>query len=576
MGPTVTHMPPNPFEQALNTAMHVHASASTAASFGMVAMPAIAASTEISAIPVPLPSIAPSAAIPVDVPVVATAAPSSAPSTAPFTAPFIAPPVTALDNPFTLNPRREDQLKYFLTKDKPCWNPALPPFRARQAAEDISHYFSDRKAYYNKPACMVCNVMHLFLPLTMRRSSLQQIGAHPSLARLTHMPVLNKLFQWHHSPGWKGMMALYPYTLLECTIYDFDFSDGGVQYIHPCASVVEAHRRVIELERVCFDLTNYLSKSIAKTQRLNVLPREHVKLAFAAISAGGGLFGSGADFWTPASPTLMDRLAKVLRNNDVASAITDDALWLQGNRAVAFTRHYTVVTELDWGMPLLALCFNNQEMLAHLDEEHNATALLSILEGEVRERVDLYIKDLTSLLVYGGRLTRYVRALYALCSEHHEIMAKMDKDRPPLPGNCKLLQLDSYGRLIGPDSRPRVAGHLELPPVSLADGWTRPPLPFQESCCDLLPDPTLPTLAQQRLAAEDARIATMLSTLFGSANEPNAVEPNAIAAFRRGHRNAVHRLEQDSHEGRLTAVLSPTASMPSAVYCPERLFGTRE
>jgi hypothetical protein len=76
--------------------------------------------------------------------------------------------------------------------------------------------------------------------------------------------------------------------------------------------------------------------------------------------------------------------------------------------------------------------------------------------------------------------------------------------------------------------------------------------------------------AQQRHAAEDARIATMLTTLFGSTDEPNAV-----TTLRRGHENALQRMQRDSHEARLTFILPPTASMPGAAYSPEMLFGPR-
>jgi hypothetical protein len=49
-------------------------------------------------------------------------------------------------------------------------------------------------------------------------------------------------------------MGLYPWCMLEFTTYHFDFTDC----IQPCSSLLEAHRRVLELELVCKDLTVYL------------------------------------------------------------------------------------------------------------------------------------------------------------------------------------------------------------------------------------------------------------------------------------------------------------------------------
>jgi hypothetical protein len=192
---------------------------------------------------------------------------------------------------------------------------------------------------------MIYNIMHQCLPLSVWRSTLKEGSTHISLQSLSagHLHILNILFKWHHTPGWKSLMALYQYPLLECSIYNFDFVEDGA--LSMC--VIKAHRRVIELDWVCHNLTSYLSNSVDKIQRLNVLPREHLKLAFAAISAYSGLFGAGAAFWTPAPANLMDGLCKVLGELDVGSALADDALWLQSNSLAAFTRHYTVATKLD-------------------------------------------------------------------------------------------------------------------------------------------------------------------------------------------------------------------------------------
>jgi hypothetical protein len=331
--------------------------------------------------------------------------------------------VTAIpENPFTLNTRREELLKLFLGTSKACWNPPLLPFRARGSSEDLQHYMDERKAYHNRVAPKIANIIHLYIPAIMRKSD---SGSSLLLASLApaHLNTLNKLYQWYKASGWKGVMALYPWNFLECTRYDFNFQDG----IHPSASILEAHRRVLELERACHDLTDYLCKSITKTECIRMFPMQHLKLALACITAGAGLFGVGKDYWAPAPGNFVavERITQALGNTDVSSSMADDAVWLHRNRHVAFTRHYTVATELDWGMPLLTLCFKFQATLAHLDEEEKAQCMLKLFNEDVRERIGLYIMDLEPLLLYGGRLTRYAQNLHELCKTHSGIVAKI-------------------------------------------------------------------------------------------------------------------------------------------------------
>ena len=479
-------------------------------------------------------------------------------------------PNSSKENPFTLNSRREELLKLFLGTSKPCWNAPLLPFRAKGSAEDLQHYMDERKAYLNRVAPKIANIMHLFIPGIMRKSdttgSLLLASLSPS-----HLDTLGKLFQWYKASGWKGLMALYPWNFLECTRYDFNFQDGMHLSIHPSASILEAHRRVLELERTCHDLTDYLCKSITKTEAIRMFPMQHLKLALTSIMAGAGLFGSGKEFWSPAPSNLqaIDKLTKALGNVDVSSSMADDCLWLHGNRDIAFTRTYTVMTELDWGVPLLALCYKHQSMLTHLESEEKAVAMLRLFEEDARERISLYIMDLEPLLLYGGRLTRYTQSLYDLCKAHFGIAAKIpgSKCKLTFPGNCKILNINQEGKLIGPDGQPTNTGHFSLPEATLADGDSRPPLPFPLSCCDILPNEQRKNLADSRIAKEERLLREMLTIVNGSPDEPRT-----ISVMHSGLQNALRRLKDDSHQARLTSIFPPTASMPSASYMPEQLF----
>ena len=130
-----------------------------------------------------------------------------------------------------------------------------------------------------------------------------------------------------------------------------------------------------------------------------------------------------------------------------------------------------------------------------------------------------------------------------------------------------MLNINQDGKLIGPDGQPTSTGHFSLPEASLADGDSRSPLPFPYSCCDIHPNDQLKPLADARIAKEERLLRDMLTTIYGSADEPRT-----IAVMRRGTQNALRRLSDDSHQARLTSVFSPTASMPAASYLPEQLF----
>jgi hypothetical protein len=483
----------------------------------------------------------------------------------------VAKPTASIpENPFTLNNRREELLKLFLITTRPCWNPVPPLFRARGPAEDIQHYVEERKTHYNRQAPKIANIVHLFIPAVVRRTGLQNGNLAASLAFLPpdHLDTLTRIYQWHHASGWRGMMALFPWTSLECTRYDFALQDG----IHPSGSLLEAHRRVLELERVCHDLTDYLCRSMSKTDCIHGFSEQHLRHSLAVITAGGGLFGAGKDFWTraPGSLQAIGRITKALGAADRSSCMASDAKWLSEHRKSAFHRTYTVTDELTWGMPLLTLCYKYQATLAHLDEKDKADSILKHFQDDLQERTRLYIMDLEPLLLYGGQLTKYVRELHGLCNEHFSALGRIPgtKYKLSFPTNCKLLTLNQDGKLIGPNGQPTPGGHFSLPEATLSDGDSRPPLPFPEACCDIHPDvSSLQQLAEDRVRKEDERLKEMLTTIFG-----NADDPSMIAAMRRGRSNVLRRLRDDSHLARLTAVLPPTASMPSAAYAPEQLF----
>ena len=109
--------------------------------------------------------------------------------------------------------------------------------------------------------------------------------------------------------------------------------------------------------------------------------------------------------------------------------------------------------------------------------------------------------------------------------------------------------------------------HFALPEPSPAN-QNRQPLPFPDIYSSLQTDEKLlGELVAARLDKENALIRDMLMSLFGSEDDTNT-----ITVMLRGRRNALRRMQEDSHQAKLTSILPPTASMPSALYAPEQLF----
>ena len=398
----------------------------------------------------------------------------------------------------------------------------------------------------------------MFVPPIARK---KLAGQSPSLAAIA---------QWFRAPNWTGLYSLYPFHNLETTDYNLHLPPD-CQEVPMHASVLEAHRRALELERACQDLTDYLCQSFAKTDCLHAFSEQHVRNARAALAAGGGLFGSGKDFWASPPPGLSTGLARISQRLDKASSgessLADDAKWLREHRKSAFHRAYTVVDELTWGMPLLTLCFRHQADLAHLDEEDKAQAMLKAFQNEQHERARLYAADLQPLLRYGGRLTRYVTSLYALAGEHYSTLNRIpgSKHRLSFPRHCKPLRLDKDGHLVGAGGQLVVGGHVALPEPTLSEGDARPPLPFPEACCVDVDAPAVDCKA--RLDKEEIRLQDMLKIMLGSPDDCSVV-----TAMRKAQGAITRRLRDDSHQARLTAPLPPTPSMPSAAYAPEQFL----
>ena len=133
-----------------------------------------------------------------------------------------------------------------------------------------------------------------------------------------------------------------------------------------------------------------------------------------------------------------------------------------------------------------------------------------------------------------------------------------------------VLSLSKEGRVIGRNGQP-------LPNGFLDEEWVDGLIPFPEFCLSVVPRP-LVELRQNvaaRLEAEQTLIDEMLGApvVMEKLSEAGSDgEPAALKCMRRGRINIEAWLRDDSHVKMTTNFLSPTASLPTAVYSPENIY----
>ena len=384
-----------------------------------------------------------------------------------------------------------------------------------------------------------------------------------------HKAVLKRLFEWHSSGGWRGIMALLPWTYSESTRYHFSFDQKhGQLKLDACSSAIEAHRRAINIEGLCARLVAYLHSVVDRSTALRRLAPQHLNESRLLIASGVSLYGAGPAFWACSqSSGVLAKLSLLIKEDERLSDPAADlkALLeeLQASRAAAFQRRY-VVTELDWGMPLLALASTRlREPLSKLDDPAAASEVLRVFTADQQHRIEAYCEDLKPLLRYGGQLTELARRIYGLASAFKVVG---DEAKIAFPENCKFCQLDGQGSMLGLDGKVSSLGHMQF---SLA-GKPVPPIQFPDMCRDLRPltAERLEELTSGRVAVEQRLCYDMLTTLQLKAGTPKTVE-----LMLKGRAQLISRLQTDSHLKNLTHILPPTASMPEAIYEPGVLFG---
>lgn len=465
--------------------------------------------------------------------------------------PIAKPTPKPKENPFKVSDQAVAAVADFLASTPYHTPPAVSAIED----EDPSAYAQTKRKALNRTP-KVLSAIHALLPPVLKHSVHLK---SPSLLTglLGHTETLQSLFKFWQQGTWTGCTALLHFNYSEYTNYGVPPSPDAY------ASVLELHRRAIRLEGALSRLTKFIAAVTERSQSLKRLSHQALTDAAAVLASGSGAFGAGVYFWAaPPNSGLVQKLLNALPQGREGACANPEADWLASRRGVAFTRLHPRITELDWGIPLLALAFKLREHFHRLEAPEAASLVLGALRSDTEDKLKVYHQELVPLALYGGRLTKYYERVLALASA---FKALGEAARVDFPQDCKLAALDESGRMLGLDGRPSTLGHYEF---SLA-GKPVPLIPFPEACCSLQPLPIadLAALVTARVGAEEALINDLSAAL------PPGIQPKAVQRMLQGRAYTLALLNGDSHLSNRTLCLPPTASLPEAVYDPEVVFG---
>ena len=417
------------------------------------------------------------------------------------------------------------------------------PFRAIQVGENALAYNKERrgelvKLRSDKLPWIIRT--HLIPPVLRSKDYIQSPPPPLSALPAEHLQAVKDLIHWHQGArGWTGFWALSPRPpILDCCRY------GVPDQPDPCASILEIHRRIIELERALNALAMYIHEVAVKTKTIRQLSRNHITAAHGILSAGCGIWGKG--FWTCPPPDSA-AVQKLSLFEPPAKPLLEAPAGLRD-----LEHAYPLLSELDWGLPLLALYRANP-----MDREDPA-AFLAVLRSDEEDRRRVYMEALKPRLLYGGLLSRYVQGAFDVA----KAFESLNEPGISFPRNCRLCAVNDKGFMVGPDGSPIAAGHMQFAPGKA------PPIPFPASCLAVKPLPSmeLAGVIAARRQKESAAIDGLLSSLGISSSV-------VVEARNRAIKTVDDALRTDTHRDNRTDFLQPTASMMEAVHTPSMMYG---
>ena len=458
--------------------------------------------------------------------------PNAPPKAIPI-APLVIQPIPKVENPFKL---KDNELSRYISCTS-C-QPWTPPqkYREMKESDDAAKYLAHKKAYENKPPS-IANIITSLSPPIIRRSNCQ---GHLLLAGFTkgHQETLSRLYSLIRSDGeWGGIYMLLQRNNMIHTRYDMDPTQHSISLNH-----VEAHRRILNMEKACADFTEYISETIEGAYAcIRQLAMKPLADAYAVLKSD--------------HVQAAQRIAKFA--STAPSDFTDRAEWLKGNRTAALTRK-SILTELDWGLPLLGLFHSLSSSMDRLDEEKEAQMVLATITDFLDKRAMIYTKDVEPLVLYGIRLTEYTTQLQTLC---RCFTGLGNKARVSLP-RTGFHELDRDGRVLGPDGRAAPLGlHTVIP------GRERWLIPF--------PIVDIPgvTGAEELFIAHAKEEMDLVSAML---RDLKIKSPSILSYKKIGNERVKTLLSTDTFRLKNTSILPPSASMPSAWYQPDGIFAPVE
>lgn len=447
------------------------------------------------------------------------------------------------ENPWELKPNHLENLKNFITNTK-LWNDPVK-YREMLPGEEHGMYYTDKKAAENKHPAIATAMANLIPPIARRTACQSSI----LIADLSgdHRSKIRDIFARLHCKGWNGVYALLQWPNMNYLYYNFDTARPYQQSLN----AIEVHRRIMAIEGAVVEMAAYLQSAICEGRSTlrNVAPKD-LSDAYTILAS------QVTDTQTPAMELLLKITPSVESGLETTpSPITELLLQLKGTRSQALTRHCPFLTELGWGVGLMAMLYSLLESFKRLDEEEEAQTILLAVMGFIDTRSCVYLKDLEPALLYGARLTAYATSVRELCDKFNAL-------KPTPPNLGRFHELDIKGRILKSDGKAVPLGLQNVP--AGRETWL---LPFPVECSTIVPDPDAEALCSKVVADEQRLITAMLSDL---GIDPN---PPLIAYMHAGNAKVKSLLQADLPGLHLTRVLPPSASMPTAWFEPDVVFG---
>ena len=473
----------------------------------------------------------------------AVAYPPALPMKRPLEDPTKRTPDFRSKNPFQLKENHLDKLKdYIMCVNGQPWNPPSK-YRAMGDLDDPASYHAKKRAHENAIP-NITEILMLLIPSIVRHKSYDKHLLGVDFTK-SHKEILSKicaLITGNTTGPWEGIYLLLPRPNMNYPSYGNGTSTPQAGLTH-----VEAYRRILRMEEANETMTRYIDAAIRGGHKsLRLIAAKHLADAHVVLTQTvlAIQFADAAEL-----------ILKVVPSADkVVSPLEEQLIWLKDNKKF-LENPYPVLTELDWGVPLLALFYSLLESMKRLENELEAQTVLANIMAFLDKRGAIYAKAMEPMLIYGARLAQHTTALQTLCFNFTGLGSK---GNVPFTHAGRFHELDKNGKLLGADGRVNPLG-LEAP-IPGREKWL---LPFPIECSAIVTDAKL-TQLYAYLEEEKRLVASMLSDLNLQPSPP------LLSYMAMGNANVKKLLSAGSMQH--TSILPASASMPSAWYAPDVVF----